>query len=68
MFDFCKALYESLYKSLFFKDFQFSLWPGKKYAPAMPVYMKVSVRGCFSKDFQSSLWPGKKYASAMPVY
>ncbi len=39
------VLYESLRKELFFKDFQSSLWPGKKYAPAMPVYMKVSVNG-----------------------
>ena len=43
------VLYESLYNYLFLKDFQFSLRPGKKYAPAMPVYMKVSVRVCFSK-------------------
>ena len=39
------GLYESLHNGLFLKDFQFSLWPGKKYAPAMPVYMKVSVNG-----------------------
>ncbi len=45
------VLYESLRKRLFFKDFQSSLWPGKKYAPAMPVYMKVSVRDCFLKTF-----------------
>ncbi len=44
-------LYESLCKGLFFKDFQSSLWSGKKYAPAMPVYMKVSVRDCFLKTF-----------------
>ncbi len=24
-------------RGCFSKDFQFSLWPGKKYAPAMPV-------------------------------
>ena len=41
------VLYESLRKGLFFKDFQSSLWPGKKYAPAMPVYMKVSIMAYF---------------------
>ncbi len=34
-------LCESLHNSLFLKGFQFSLWPVKKYAPVMPVYIII---------------------------
>ncbi len=47
------GLYESLRKRLFFKDFQSSLWPGKKYAPAMPVIQKEIKR----RKKNEKAWP-----------
>ncbi len=49
----CEPLIMGVYikvsvRGCFSKDFQSSLWPGKKYAPAMPVYLNVYIKQALS--------------------